>query len=1198
MGLAKYFLVGPGHFVRRCVTGLLLLSRLSSPLAPTTTVVAALCCAATVPVLAAAETAKKSYNLPRGDASATLKQFASLSGQPIVYLIEKVRGEQTNAIAGEFAPREALDRMLVGTALTVAQDAATGAFVVSRKRAEGSSSATQEREADSAQPKKTDPTVKTQRNKSLVSVFSALVAMVIAPAVSGQSTANATPNAIKDEPVALSPFEVSATQDTGYAGQDTLSGSRLRTNLKDVAAAISPMTADFLRDIAATNIESAVEYGVGTRMETDDARAAGPVADGYNDSIRGIRIRGLPGGGRSINFFGAPGEVDLYMTDRIEVSRGPNSILFGFGSPAGKLNVSTKQALLNKNVYSLSNRTDSWGGQRWVADANVVALKNQLAVRAVLLRGREDSWRNAGYNDQDRIFLAAKWQLDRKTTVKAEFERGDIKRFVPRPFFGNDVRSVWDASGKPSFNNFAATYTPGESFTAGAAGTPGTPIRDTGANNVIGVQERSAGNWVVFSDRFATAQDFRQFTVSEVPQGPLRNDFALGRSNPKAVLEANWVGGAFKVNNGSVFLQRELFKELNVELGFNRQTFRSDIRNNLFWNFYGLAADTNRFLPSGQLKPADNLYYFDLSPNHVFSSSQVSQGRATVSYEKKLRELATLRLAGLGEMAKTKSVGGNRAVAWLKGPELSSGGAFNPTPENAANAAYYRYYVKDPSVLDDPHYRIPAPYDLSGPTKYQNPLSGAVTNIYAREVERAQSVASAIERDTSAYMGVAQLFLMKNRFVGTYGFREDRLESRIGLAVRDPAAEAIAANSGTWIPTDPRKATPTYFRGRTHTAGGVLHVTPWLSGFFNASNSASVPGVNFITPSDPRKTTGADLIPAPSGKTADYGLKLSLLKERVFVTATKYHTVSKREYGFSGFNKTNVVNIWTALANSGALNAEESTFAQRQIQVTNQIQGYLQDSESKGYELEIVGQVVPGWSVSLNYSRNETLRSNIAREYRAYLDAHKKYWKQFADYSLTQNPAAPGVEKAPGFTDWNTPALITSSGDFTANTDSINEAIVDAEQLFFDNPYVFEGKRFVGDPLHNFNFRTRYDFREGAIKGLTVGAGMRVRKGRVAGARSDYSFTQGSDFTDTWNGRVINQVATVNASDQNVYDFQLGYTRPIFNRKVRWNIQLNINNVTDQHELIVNSTHPRTLEPVTYRYQDPRQYILTNTISF
>ena len=136
-----------------------------------------------------------------------------------------------------------------------------------------------------------------------------------------------------------------------------------------VAAAISPMTAEFLRDIAATNIENAIEYGVGTRMDTDDARTAGPVGDGYNDGIRSIRIRGLPGGGRSINFFGAPGEVDMYMTEGLEVSRGPNSILYGFGSPAGRINIASKQAQTNKNAYSFSNRLDSWGGERWIATA-------------------------------------------------------------------------------------------------------------------------------------------------------------------------------------------------------------------------------------------------------------------------------------------------------------------------------------------------------------------------------------------------------------------------------------------------------------------------------------------------------------------------------------------------------------------------------------------------------------------------------------------------------------------------------------------------------------------------------------------------------------------------------------------------------------------------------------------------------------
>ncbi len=76
------------------------------------------------------------------------------------------------------------------------------------------------------------------------------------------------------------------------------------------------------------------------------------------------------------------------------------------------------------------------------------------------------------------------------------------------------------------------------------------------------------------------------------------------------------------------------------------------------------------------------------------------------------------------------------------------------------------------------------------------------------------------------------------------------------------------------------------------------------------------------------------------------------------------------------------------------------------------------------------------------------------------------------------------------------------------------------------------------------------------------------------------------------------QTSSVNAADQNVYDAQIGYTLAILRKKVRWSIQLNVNNLTNQRELVVNNTDPITLAPVQYRYQDPRQFILTNTFSF
>src|SRR6185295_16312521 len=128
-----------------------------------------------------------------------------------------------------------------------------------------------------------------------------------------------------------------------------------------------------------------------------------------------------------------------------------------------------------------------------------------------------------------------------------------------------------------------------------------------------------------------------------------------GRRNPKAAMEVNWVRGNFNVHYGSVFFQRELARDLNLELAYNRQISRTVTRNLNTWSLYGIGADTNRYLPNGQLKPADMLYYFDMSPDYRPSSSRVNQGRVTLSYERSLRDLVTLRLAGLGEMAATKS---------------------------------------------------------------------------------------------------------------------------------------------------------------------------------------------------------------------------------------------------------------------------------------------------------------------------------------------------------------------------------------------------------------------------------------------------------------------------------------------------------------------------------------------------------------
>ena len=133
----------------------------------------------------------------------------------------------------------------------------------------------------------------------------------LASVACAQAVANSSaPASLKDDPktatapevVELTPFTVTSTLDRGYQAQSTLGGSRLRTNLKDVAAPTTAFTAEFLNDVGITNTDDLARYMLST--EYDFGENAGP---GQNflasNSTRQLRMRGLSGGTVAVNFF-------------------------------------------------------------------------------------------------------------------------------------------------------------------------------------------------------------------------------------------------------------------------------------------------------------------------------------------------------------------------------------------------------------------------------------------------------------------------------------------------------------------------------------------------------------------------------------------------------------------------------------------------------------------------------------------------------------------------------------------------------------------------------------------------------------------------------------------------------------------------------------------------------------------------------
>ncbi|MCB1104643.1 MAG: TonB-dependent receptor [Cephaloticoccus sp.] len=96
---------------------------------------AALAGALLLSVAFAADSKRKSYDIPAGDAGQALREFSAVSGLEVLFAAEAVRGVRTAAVRGDLTAQEAIELLLADTGLTATQDRATGAFAVRKAMA-------------------------------------------------------------------------------------------------------------------------------------------------------------------------------------------------------------------------------------------------------------------------------------------------------------------------------------------------------------------------------------------------------------------------------------------------------------------------------------------------------------------------------------------------------------------------------------------------------------------------------------------------------------------------------------------------------------------------------------------------------------------------------------------------------------------------------------------------------------------------------------------------------------------------------------------------------------------------------------------------------------------------------------------------------------------------------------------------------
>ncbi|WP_415909024.1 TonB-dependent receptor plug domain-containing protein [Oleiharenicola sp. Vm1] len=277
-----------------------------------------------------------------------------------------------------------------------------------------------------------------------------------------QSTPPAAPpasgEANKDETIVLSPFVVTADEDVGYTANSTLAGTRVRTELKDVASAISVVTSQFLQDTGSKNQQDLLVYTTNTEVAgvRGNFSAAGG-ASTYNENSNllrpsnNTRVRGLDAADNTRDYFLTEIPWDGYIVDRVDLQRGPNSILFGVGSPAGIINTSINTATF-KTANKIENRIGRYGSFRTSGDFNYVAKKNVLAFRAAFLDDETKYQQKPAFNHDKRLFAAMRYEPKlfgegAHTTIRANYENGNVNANRPRSLPPIDAITPWFLTG-------------------------------------------------------------------------------------------------------------------------------------------------------------------------------------------------------------------------------------------------------------------------------------------------------------------------------------------------------------------------------------------------------------------------------------------------------------------------------------------------------------------------------------------------------------------------------------------------------------------------------------------------------------------------------------------------------------------------------------------------------------------------------
>jgi hypothetical protein len=958
--------------------------------------------------------------------------------------------------------------------------------------------------------------------------------------VSAPAPSRAPADSENDEDVVkMSPFTVTADNSTGYTATQSLSGTRLNTEIKDIGSSITEMTVDFLKDINALSFMDAVSYAPGTTTPFYDINDR----DG-NRALGGTyyMVRGMGTYGMARDFFRTHIPLDTYNTERLSFARGANSVLYGIADPTGLVITSLAKPNIQRDRLTVSGDWSSGGGTyRLTADANAAGklrfFRHEMpaAIRFITFDEKRQKFLKPDEQEQRRHFLAAAIQPWKGATVRLNYENIDFNQTGSRMFAPYDTISVWQAAGGHYIE------------TAGAPAPAGVVLYSESTKRPVVVIGPDGSPQYAFN-----SAGMGRSNVATAPAGvdsarfngrvSLKN-FSLYPADEVNFLGMNNSGQSLRGHASTIVFEQLIGRGFALELGVADEKV-STLSVSPISSAYYLYVDVNKWLPNGELNPYWGVPYFDYTRGETDAQATVRDYRATLTYNLDLRRKGRFgrffgrhRFAALLE--RYEDTNSQDSLYEVNDTPLP-GYPAQSTDNSGRNYLVRRSYVGPGN----------SPYIADSTTRISS-LGTITAPAGAGVINSRMGIFSTLNSKTvtkSALLAL-QSFMANEHLVFTGGLRWDKQDLYNADTWRHAASNEFASWRESPLPDSPSQTDS----GRTGTLGLVWHLNRWFSLSWNKSE-------NFQPPAGGIRTVFGTPMPASEGKTEDFGVKFRFMDGRISGNINYFEAfrTNESDQGLRGDNAARIDSIWRAI--------------DPEMQVNDLTWRDTRDYRTQGYEFQVTANPTPSLRISANLTQLKTEKSNILPFTRAYLEQYEGIW------------TAPANIDTP--TDYEVGGTARTVGQVLQYIKNSNE-----------NNLRTSGELSNGLSEWMVNLVANYTFLTGILKGFGAGAAQQWRSGPVLGY--EYLPIVNAETGQTnYYPDIDNPLYGEDWWNTNIW---FNYDRMIMRRKVRWQIKLTISNLFDrltyETERGVDSATGNDVM-LRYRFLAPRTFTLSTSFQY